>query len=371
MVVQPASQVEHVVEHEKKAKNLLGLCPDPANIFQYGDTVNIELLKSLDHESILSSDMFDGDMIYEICKIAAYLQLKKISPHNVLRDKILAAAFFEPSTRTRLSFESAMLHLGGKTISVADAATTSVAKGESMLDIGQMFNGYADIVVVRHTEQKAIQDLSEYLRIPMINGGNGSDEHPTQALADWYALLKWKPELAYKTLPDDKRLHLGIIGTPGSMRSVKSFLILALLFKKNIKKITIISEMADPVGVDAQKFCDSSPIPVEISNDLKDVIHDLDVVYMNAIAFLGDSYRTLGSRFKIGNNSGLKDNAVVLHPLARNEELDTNLDDTPHNLYFNQANGAVYIRQALLLAIFDRLEEALPPELIKKNNIGE
>ncbi len=364
MVVQPAAQVEHVVEHEKKAKNLLGLCPDPANIFQYGEKVNIELLKPLDHQSVLSSDMFNADMIYELYKIAAYLQLKKITPRNILHDKILAAAFFEPSTRTRLSFESAMLHLGGKTISVADAATTGVAKGESMLDIGQMFNGYADMIVVRHTEQEAIQDLSKYLRIPMINGGNGSDEHPTQALADWYALLKWKPELAHETLPDNERLHLGIVGTPGSMRSVKSFLILALLFKKNIKKITIISEMADPMGTDAQKFCDLSPIPVEISNDLQEVIHDLDIIYMNAIAFLGDSYRTLGSRFQIDSDSNLKENAVVLHPLARNEELDTSLDDTPHNLYFNQANGAVYIRQALLLAIFDRLEDALPDELI-------
>ncbi len=306
-------------------------------------------------------------MMIELCKAAAYLQLRRFSPSDILKDKILAAAFFEPSTRTRFSFESAMLHLGGKTLSVAEAASTGIAKGESLLDIGQMFNSYADIIVVRHTEQKVIQELSEYLRIPLINGGNGSDEHPTQALADWYALLKWKPSLAYHKLPASERLHIGIVGTPGNMRTVKSFLLLALLFKSNIRKITIISEMADPLGLEVQEFCDASPVPIEISNDLQDMVSEVDVIYMNAIAYLGDGYRTLGAKFKLNAKSKLKKNAVILHPLARGAELDTSLDHTNYNLYFNQADGAVFVRQALLLAIFGRLRDVLSEKLIKKN----
>lgn len=363
MVIKPAAQVEHIVQSKPKM-NLLGLCPDPADLIDWYPAIRLAKLKTLAYKSILSSDLFDAEMLCELCKVAAYLQLKRIFPGEVLRDKILATAFFEASTRTRLSFESAMLHLGGKTLSVAEAASTGVAKGEKLLDIGQMFNSYADAVVVRHTEQKAIQELSQYLRIPLINGGNGSDEHPTQALTDWYALLKWKPSLAFGTLTED-RLHLGIVGTPGNMRTVKSFLILALLFKQNIEQITIVSEMADPLGVEVQSFCDSSPVPIHISNDLQEVVSDLDVIYMNSIAFLGDGYRTLGSRFKLDKDSKLKKNAVILHPLARKDELDVGLDHTPHNLYFNQADGAVFIRQALLLSIFDRLEPVLSDMLIE------
>lgn len=363
MVIKPAAQVEHIVQ-SKPQMNLIGLCPDPANLIDQSPGIHLAKLKTMAYKSILSSDLFDAEMLFELCKVAAYLQLKKISPGDVLKDKILATAFFEPSTRTRLSFESAMLHLGGKTLSVAEAASTGVAKGEKLLDIGQMFNSYADAVVVRHTEQKAIQELSEYLRIPMINGGNGSDEHPTQALADWYALLKWKPNLAFGTLSDN-RLHLGIVGTPGNMRTVKSFLILALLFKQNIEQITIVSDMADPLGVEVQSFCDSSPVPIHICSDLQAVISDLDVIYMNSIAFLGDGYRALGLRFKLNKDSMLKKDAVILHPLARKDELDVSLDHTLHNLYFNQADGAVFIRQALLLSVFGRLEHVLSDTLIK------
>ncbi|SET03787.1 aspartate carbamoyltransferase [Nitrosomonas marina] len=363
MVIKTAAKVEHIVQSELKT-NLIGLCPEPEGLIKFQPRICLQKLKELTYRSILSADLFDTEMLRELAKVAAYLQLKKISADKVLNDKIMATAFFEASTRTRLSFESAMLRLGGKTLSVAEAALTGEAKGEKLLDIGQMFNSYADIVVIRHTQQKAIQELSEYLRIPIINGGNGSDEHPTQALADWYALLKWKPDLMLGAASEEQ-LHLGIVGTPGSMRTVKSFLILALLFRHNISQITIVSEMADPLGVEVQSFCDSSPIPIDIKNDLQEVVGELDVIYMNSIAFLGDGYRTLGSRFKLDKESRLKKGAVVLHPLARKDELDVSLDHTRHNLYFNQADGAVFIRQALLLIVFGRLEQVLPDHLIE------
>lgn len=359
-----AADIEHNIEPKKKT-DVLGRCPSPLNITDKEGKIDLSVLKRLHYTSILSADQFDKELLCELCKLAAHLQLKNISAHNALYDKILAAAFFEPSTRTRLSFESAMLHLGGKTLSVTEAATTGIAKGESLLDIGQMFNSYADIVVVRHTEQNALNELSTYLRIPLINGGNGSDEHPTQALADWYALLKWKPALGYDDLPEEGRLHLGIVGTPGNMRTVKSFLLLALLFKDNIRKITIISEMADPLGKDVQAFCVKSPVKIDVTYDIQNVLKDLDIIYLNAIAFLGDGYRTLGKRFKLNGKSKLKENAVILHPLARQDELDRQLDDTDHNLYFNQADGAVFIRQALLLTIFDRFA-SVPKNIIKE-----
>jgi aspartate carbamoyltransferase catalytic subunit len=160
-----------------------------------------------------------------------------------------------------------------------------------------------------------------------------------------------------------EKINLGILGTPGSMRAVRSFLEMSLLFKENIGKISIISEMADPLGAILHKKLDDESIKPSITNDINDVISELDVVYMNSIAFLGDGYKTLDTRFKLNKNSRLKPDAVVLHPLARLDELSTTLDNTDHNLYFTQAHGAVFIRQALLISIldrFDRLPDNIP-----------
>jgi len=362
-VTLPASQVEHEADSERKA-GVIGNCPDPAALLRHSPKLRLDVLERLHDNSVLSAAQFDRDLLCELAKLAAYLQLKQFPVMHALEDKIMAAAFFEPSTRTRLSFESAMLHLGGKTISVADAKTTGVAKGESMRDIGQMFNSYADIVAVRHTEQSAVSELCEYLRIPLLNGGNGSDEHPTQALADWYALLKWRPEIAFGEIPEKFRLNVGIIGTPGNMRTVKSFLMLALLFEKNISHITIFSEMADPLGEEMRELTNASPIGIDFSQNLKQSLEYLDVIYMNAIAYLGDGYRFYGDAFTLDRASPLKPDTVILHPLARGEELSVELDDTVHNLYFNQADGAVWIRQALLLSIFGRVTDAVPSEYI-------
>lgn len=359
----PAAQVEHEADSGQKS-GVIGNCPDPQSLLQHSPKLRLDVLERLHDNSVLSAAQFDKDLLCELAKLAAHLQLKSFPVMHALDDKIMAAAFFEPSTRTRLSFESAMLHLGGRTISVADAKTTGVAKGESLRDIGQMFNSYADIVAVRHTEQSAIANLCDYLRIPLLNGGNGSDEHPTQALADWYALLKWRPEIAFGSLPEQFRLNIGIIGTPGNMRTVKSFLMLALLFHENINHITIFSEMADPLGEEIRELTNTSPIGIDFSQNLRQSLEYLDVIYMNAIAYLGDGYRFYGETFGLDANSPLKPDTVILHPLARGEELSTDLDHTSHNLYFNQADGAVWIRQALLLAIFGRVSDVVPQQYL-------
>ncbi|MCJ1962409.1 aspartate/ornithine carbamoyltransferase family protein [Novosphingobium mangrovi (ex Hu et al. 2023)] len=361
--VSPASHVCHAPVIVKRPGKI-GNCPNPADYIANAPQIRRAVLDRLRGQSVLSAALFDKDLLTELAKFAAYLQLKRFEVGTAMSDKIMAAAFFEPSTRTRLSFESAMLHLGGKTISVADGKTTGVAKGESMRDIGQMFNSYADVVVVRHTEQAALSEMCEYLRVPLINGGNGSDEHPTQALADWYALLKWRPEITFGRLPEEFRLNIGIIGTPGNMRTVKSFLMLALLFHENINRITIFSEMADPLGEELRELTKNSPITIGFSQSLTQNLEYLDVIYMNAIAYIGDGYRFFADAFSLSSESRIKPDTVILHPLARGVELDVSLDDTPHNLYFNQADGAVWIRQALLLAIFGRVADVVPPDML-------
>lgn len=151
-------------------------------------------------------------------------------------------------------------------------------------------------------------------------------------------------------------------GTPGSMRAVKSFLLMSLKFQAHIERVTVISEMADPFGADVTKLLADAAIDYQVTNDIQDALPKLDVIYMNSIAFLGDSYKTLDTRYKLDSESNLKEDAVILHPLARQSELDTSLDKTVHNLYFSQAHGAVFIRQALLMAVFDRLQ-SLPEQI--------
>lgn len=323
---------------------------------RYDHRIDCEALKGLAGQSILNPRQFNRRQVIAIAQLAALLETRNVEMEKPLDGKIAITAFFEASTRTRLSFESAVLRLDGKVLSVPDGQVTGIAKGESLADIGEMFNTYGDVVIMRHPDTDCLDEISKNLQRPLINAGNGSGHHPTQALIDWYALLKWRPELCDPNCPESKRVHLGIIGTPGSMRAVKSFVRLALMFAGGVKKITLISELADPVGLDLTEPIEESPIEIEIINDVQEVLPELDVVYVNSIAFLGDSYRKLDARYKLDETSNLKSDAVILHPLARNDELSESLDQTAHNLYFAQAAGAVFVRQALLTAVLDRLD---------------
>ena len=337
------------------------LNPEPGPLLEQ-NPINLSVLRELEGQSILSARQFSREQVIELCKLAAFLEKVEIAACHPLDGKMAITAFFEASTRTRISFESAMLRLDGKIISIPQADTTGAKKGESLADMAEMFNAYGDMVIMRHTETDSTDQLLGNLRIPLINAGNGSGEHPTQALADWYALLKWRPDLVEMKPTKGKTLKLGILGTPGSMRAVKSFLLMSLLFEENIAKVTVISEMADPFGADVIADLKKADINYEVTHDIQEHLNQLDVIYMNSIAFLGDSYRKLDSRYKLSRQSPLKEESVILHPLARADELDTDLDDTTHNLYFAQAHGAVFIRQALLISIFGRLDR-LPSQI--------
>ena len=343
--------------------NSKGLKVDPRQLLAGCDNrVDFDSLEKLANRSILSAGAFDRQTVVELCKFAALLEVTEIAMHHPLDGKLVVTAFFEASTRTRLSFESAVLRLDGKVVSVPDGRVTGTAKGESLADIGEMLNTYGDLVVLRHPATSSTEEIRQNLQLPLVNAGNGSGEHPTQALVDWCTILKWRPILAQPKVPPEEQLHIAIVGTPGSMRAVKSFMLMALQFPEAIRQITVVSEMVDSLGELLTERVRDCPIPVHYTNDLQEVIREVDLVYMNSIAFLGDSYRNMDGRYKIDMDSGLPPHAVVMHPFARNEELDTRLDTTPHNLYFAQAASAVFTRQALLIALLDRVR-TLPPSI--------
>ena len=335
----------------------------PEAVHLLTEPVRVSILNQLVGKSILSARQFSRDQLIELFKLAAVLESAEIAPYHPLDGRLIITAFFEASTRTRTSFESSVLRLDGKIISIPEANITGVAKGESLQDIGEMFNAYGDLVIMRHRRTEALQEITQRLRLPMINAGNGSGEHPTQALADWYALVKWKASLVeHRPASEKEKINLGVLGTPGSMRAVKSFLLMASYFKEHINKVYVVSEYSDPFGDDFEEQFQETGLNYSVTHKLEEILPELDVIYMNSITIAGDSYRNMGEDFKLTKNSKLKDSAVILHPLARLDELDTSLDDTPHNLYFSQAHGAVFIRQGLLVTLMDRLDK-LPSQL--------
>jgi len=308
-------------------------------------------LLDLVQRPVVSATQFTRQQLLQLARLASRYETQPQLTVRPLTGKIMISAFYEPSTRTRLSFESAWHRLGGDIMSITDPASTGIAKGESLHDIGEMLNHYGDVVVLRESNENAVYEMLESLRIPIVNGGNGSDEHPTQAMADIYTLLKWRPALCDPEIDAGERIRLGIIGVPGQMRTVRSLLILMSQFAPAFEEVVIITDEAAPFAEGQREELEAAGLRFRVTRDMNAELPTLDVVYINTIAWLGDDYKELGARYRLDAASPLKPGAVILHPLARGSELARELDATPHNWYFAQARGAVFMRMALLSTI--------------------
>lgn len=314
-----------------------------------------EPLLQLANRHIVSARQFDRDIFLQLCRLAATLEAKPSLLHLPLSGKIMITAFYEPSTRTRLSFESAWHRLGGDVISITDSASTGMAKGESLLDIAEMFSNYGDVIVLRDNKVSSVYEMLDGLRIPIINAGNGIDEHPTQALADLYTLLKWNPALS--ALKPTQKIRFGIIGTPGKMRTVRSLLLLLTLLADAIEEIVVINPGEAVFDAGQREELEQAGLNIRTEQKLRTILPQLDVVYINSIAWIGDTYERLTGDMQLSASSPLKQDAIVMHPLARGAELDTSLDNTRHNWYFAQARSAVFIRMALLTCLTQRVNQ--------------
>jgi aspartate carbamoyltransferase catalytic subunit len=315
-------------------------------------------LVELANRPVVSARQFQREMVVQLCRLAAQFEATPALIQRPLAGKILISAFYEPSTRTRLSFESAWHRLGGDIMSITDRATTGIAKGESLYDIGEMFNNYGDVVVLRDSGERSVYEILEALRIPIINAGNGLDEHPTQALADLYALFKWRPQLLDRDLDTGRRVRIGIVGVPNRMRTVRSLLLMLALFPEAVEEVLIIGREG---GVDTgqREELKAAGLRLREVTRLEPELPRLDVVYINSIAWVGDSYEELSGEMRLSAASPLKSGSIILHPLARGDELSTDLDATPHNWYFAQARGAVFVRMALLTTLVQRISQVM------------
>lgn len=273
--------------------------------------------------------------------------------------KILATLFYEPSTRTRLSFESAMMRLGGKVLGFSSAASSSATKGESVADTIRMISGYADIAAMRHFKEGAPYVAARYSKIPVINAGDGGHQHPTQTLTDMLTIRRKRGEISGVTI--------GLCGDLKFGRTVHS-LIKSLVRYEDINFIFISPEELRVPSYILKEVVEPSGHPWREVRDMEEAMPELDILYMTRVqrerffneedyVRLKDSYVLTKEKLDLG-----KKDVAVLHPLPRVNEIAPEVDEDPRAMYFEQARCGVFVRMALILTLL-----GLAPEVLDEN----
>jgi len=299
---------------------------------------------------IISLRDFSRQEIDYILEMTRAMEPMARAGSDLLRGKILATLFFEPSTRTRLSFESAMHRLGGSAIGFADAEITSVKKGENLADTMRVVESYADVIVVRHPLEGAARLAAEFAGVPVINGGSGAEEHPTQALLDLYTIVKEKGEI--------DGLNVALVGDLRYGRTVHSLAYALSLY--DVKLFFVSPDMLRMRREVLQVI--KEEIEVIEKNNLEKIIGDVDVLYMTRIQKerfpdAAEYAKVKGSyRVDLKLLEKVKKDMIVLHPLPRVDEIAPEVDSTSHARYFQQVWNGIVTRMALLALILGKTE---------------
>lgn len=304
---------------------------------------------SLKNADVLTAAQFSREQIEQLFVRADdfVTRLDQGERLRLLDGKLLATVFYEPSTRTRLSFEAAMQRLGGGVISVAEARTaSSVVKGESLPDTIRTIAQYADAIVLRHPEIGAAQIAADTSHVPIFNAGDGAGEHPTQALLDLYTIRNEK-----KTIDG---LRVALVGDLKNGRTVHS---LARALSNFKVEFSFVAPAALSMPTEVSDYLRERDFIVEETNDLARSLQKTDVVYMTRVQkerFADPKQYEKLKNFYILNRQLVeqaKPNLVVMHPLPRVDEIDTDVDAMPNAAYFRQMQNGVYVRMALLAKV--------------------
>jgi len=269
---------------------------------------------------------------------------------TILNGVVLASAFFEASTRTRLSFEAAMHRLGGSVIGFSDSASTSTSKGESLHDTIRILDGYCDVIVIRHPDVGSAKQAAAAATHPVINAGDGTNEHPTQTMVDLYTIMKSCGRL--------EGLRIGFVGDLKNGRTVHSLVFALSHFNP---KIYFISNKSLSMPQDYLRELEVQGIEFVEEENLTKVSPDLDILYVTRIQkerFLDpDEYAEVKNSYKIGKSflKFTKPSLKILHPLPRVDEIDPSLDKEPQSVYFEQAHNGIPVRMALLALVLNKI----------------
>jgi aspartate carbamoyltransferase catalytic subunit len=298
-------------------------------------------------QNLISIHDLDRKTIDHILDTAAKMETVAVKRSKDLDSKIMAVLFFEPSTRTRLSFESAMLRLGGSVLGFAEAGVSSAGgKGETLADTIRTVERYADVIVIRHPLDGSARVAAEFSSIPVINAGSGSEEHPTQALLDLYSIRKIKGKI--------DGLSISLCGDLKYGRTVHSLGMGLSHYDVKIKLAAPQSLRMKPAIIEQMKRSGADVVECE---SVEDAVKEVDVVYTTRIQKerFPDvrEYDKVKDRFRItaSDLDLMQEDAIILHPLPRVDELDSTIDGTPHAKYFDQVYNGVILRMAVLKLI--------------------
>ena len=288
--------------------------------------------------------------IDELIKVAKDIIAHPDEYHEKCKYKKLATLFFEPSTRTRLSFEAAMMDLGGNVIGFSEASSSSASKGESVSDTVKIVGGYSDIIAMRHPKEGAPLVASLKSDVPIINAGDGGHNHPTQTLTDLLTISCEKNRL--------DNLTIGLCGDLKFGRTLHS-LITAMSRYKNIKFVLISPEELKLPEYVKEDILDKNNIQYVETNDIEEYLGDLDILYMTRVQkerfFNEEDYLRLKDYYILNKEKleKAKKDLCIMHPLPRVNEISVEVDDDPRACYFKQARYGKYIRMALILKLLD------------------
>jgi len=296
------------------------------------------------NRNLISITDFNKDEYTKILDMAE--DFEKQSVQNIADGKVVATLFFEPSTRTRLSFESAANRLGAKIIGFTDAASSSTSKGESLSDTIKTVCCYADLIVMRHHLEGAARLASEVASVPIINAGDGANQHPTQCLLDLYSIRKTQHTL--------DNLHIALVGDLKYGRTVHSLVEAMCNYNTTFHLISPPSlKLPSSVKMHIQKH----NLQYHQYTEIHEAIDKVDILYMTRVQrerFLDiQDYEKVKNAYILEQSmlEKCKPNLKILHPLPRVNEIHTNVDATEQAYYFQQAQNGVYVRQALIAAI--------------------
>ncbi len=305
------------------------------------------MIKIFRLKNIISIKDFERQDIEYILDEAAKLEdiSKSREFSDELKGKILGLMFFEPSTRTRISFETAMKRLNGQCIGFTSSGSSSVSKGESIADTAKMFEGYSDALVIRHELEGVSKFISDVVNVPVINAGDGAGQHPTQTLLDLYTIKK---EIGHID-----NLKIALVGDLKFGRTVHSLSNALCLFNN----VTIYMVSPPELRMPQEILIDlnNTNVEYEEADKIEDIIDDVDVLYITRIQkerFADiDDYLKIKGAYVVNKKMLEGKDLIVMHPLPRVDEIDTDVDNTKYNKYFTQAANAVPVRMAILKTV--------------------
>lgn len=297
-------------------------------------------------KSLVSITDYSKEQILEIIQLTAHFEKNQVN--ELLKGRVVATLFFEPSTRTRLSFESAVNYMGGKIIGFTDSASSSVQKGESLKDTIKTVSNYCDLIVMRHPLEGTARYASEVASVPIINAGDGANQHPTQTLLDLYSI--------YKTQGTLENLNIFMVGDLKYGRTVHSLLMAMSHFNPTFH---FISHSKLRIPEEYKLFLNEKKISYFEHQDFEDTLSQADILYMTRVQRERFSdpieYEKTKDTYVLRNEvlKNVKDNFKILHPLPRVNEIADEVDQHPGAYYFPQTLNGVYTRQAIIAKILD------------------